>query len=54
VTRERIRNWLAVFGTIAIFLAIMPVFEYRGGGNFDRATSEHVLANPGDMPFTED
>lgn len=52
--RERVRGWLVVLGVVAIFLAFMPYFRYQGGITPTRAQADHLMANPGDMPFTED
>jgi hypothetical protein len=54
MTRERVRTWLATLGAIALFLAVMPSFEYRGGDVITAAEVEYLRANPNDLPFTED
>jgi hypothetical protein len=53
-TRQRVRNWLAVLGYIALFLAVMPYFRGQGGITPTPAQAEHLRANPGDTPYTED
>ena len=53
-TRDRVANWLGWAGIAAVFLSVMPSFEYRGGTVSDRAQADHLKANPGDLPYTED
>ena len=54
MTRDRIRNWLGVLAAVAFILAVMPFYEYRGGTVSTQAEFDHVRANPGDLPYTED
>ena len=52
--RARIRNTLAALGVIAVFLAVMPYCRYEGGVTADAKMADHILVNPGSMPFTEE
>ena len=52
--RQRVGNVLAVLGVVAIFLAVQPYYLSQGGTVADAAMAEHLRANPGDMPWTEE
>lgn len=53
-TRDRLRGWLVGLGMLAVLLAVQPGFEYRGGNVPDGPTFDHLRANPGDLPYTEE
>jgi hypothetical protein len=54
LTRERLRNVLAVLGFIALYLALQPFYFHQIGGISDVAMMEFLQQNPDAMPSTSD
>jgi hypothetical protein len=54
LTRERLRNVLAVLGFITLFLALMPYFRVESGTTADAAMMEFLQQNPDAMPSTSE
>lgn len=51
--RSRIASILSTIGVIAIVLAVLPHFEYRGGVVNDQATVRHLQQFSDHLPYSE-